>query len=589
MWSVFQEIHSLQTHNVELECARTSLVEEKASLVQTLKVHVPHCHDPVAVARSAQLLAVSQRLTQLLDCPSPRLSVLPPPARSADPVSLPLGIEVAAAPCAASPALSEDEDLRGTTPSSSSPPSPSSIPAVVHPALPLHSTPHHVAYKPLPSHSSSHTAPVLIPAATPFHRPLPPTSTSPSLSGYPGGAGMRTIASGQPEVAVVSDLRPSTRGLEMDAVAAAALREEFQRRYPFRVAASTQVRAPRTPSPSPSPTHVSDAASSASSFRGFQLPSPVSPPQHSPLLPFSGPGGPHSYHHHPSASLGGVLVPHSVPEQDSLGTGMEDCSAVDRECRSVPIAYPVSPPGGGGGFASETATFGNLHLHSPLISSGGGGLEREAGKVVRESQERTEMFPRVLRGVDRSSATLPSSSLQSGNRFAPGHFPSASETTSVRDSTVVHFRRGPVQRVASFHGTSLVSPAIEQLAPLNLSKRRNSEDCGLIHDGVERHFEAEASARGSGLHTWRGPSWLKREQADVVDDGEDDSDLPLNLVCREQPTVAERATRSLRDVGALNLIKRESVDVSGFQDDDDVTFASTSRKLTRYSSRDDVS
>nr|KAG5710733.1 hypothetical protein BaRGS_035135 [Batillaria attramentaria] len=69
--SLIQEIQMLQARNMECECAKTSLVEERDSLVETLRGHLPRCHDPVAIARSAQLLAFSRRLAHLLDCALP--------------------------------------------------------------------------------------------------------------------------------------------------------------------------------------------------------------------------------------------------------------------------------------------------------------------------------------------------------------------------------------------------------------------------------------------------------------------------------------------------------------------------------------
>jgi hypothetical protein len=72
-----QEIQGLQSRNVSLEGMMRGLLEERDSLVETLKGHLPVCQDSVAMTRSAQLLAFSHRLAQLLNFAVPAHLVSP--------------------------------------------------------------------------------------------------------------------------------------------------------------------------------------------------------------------------------------------------------------------------------------------------------------------------------------------------------------------------------------------------------------------------------------------------------------------------------------------------------------------------------
>lgn len=151
-----------------------------------------------------------------------------------------------------------------------------------------------------------------------------------------------------------------------------------------------------------------------------------------------------------------------------------------------------------------------------------------------------------------------------------------------------------MQRVASFHGVSASShgSAGDQLAPLNLSKRRKSEDFGSASPGLLGGESASSESQyhqlgafGSGLNNWPPPacggSLVKRESEEEV---------PLNLVCREQYPSASATTSSspsLRDMDsrvAPFTFSKHRQELGVIHDDDDLTSSTATSSASETTS-----
>ena len=724
---LLQEIQGLQARNGALEGAMGTLMEERDHLVRTLKGHMPRCQDAVAMARSAQLLAFSHRLAQLLDWALPRA---PPPPALASPSSLSPQDRTALA-----------VELQQAPPPTQPPPPP-------HTPLPAHKVRESSASS---SASSSHCVPVVSPtsaaaltlgagcltgypnpaAVSPPHPPPPPHHPPPDLPS-PGSAAASSLylggsvrshppmhgGGGQAERASGES---GNRELEIDAAAAAALREEIERRHrrhSLRVSApaspssdpasraSRPVYSPRSsppPLPHPAslpltPTHpfpspsrsLPPALSSPSGAHSLpaplhspvshslpaHLPSPSHPfpspslqPPHlsSPTLPFA----PHlssPSHPFPAQRLASPSTPrpsHLPLDTSGAGLAREACgypSSFSGASPEVTHRGPLSPAGGGpsplllgSGEARPEASGGAIKrpqsldlrgagiipkkdpalrgsplipkkdpaLRSPVIPKKDPALRspitpkkdpalRSPVIPKKDPALRSPLTPKkdpALRSPVIEQSPLPSAASSSLLTFPSSSSSSSASTSLLRSSGV--FKRGPVQRVASFHGVSASqttaggSGSGEQMAPLNLSKRRRSEDFGsacLVTGAGDFHagslFGDQGGSGFSGLHTWPPPGvsspWVKREEGGVE---EEEEEAPLNLVCRDQQQQPSATVTSGQAAAGLlpgpqrhhhpfAFVKREG-GLGVIRDDDDVMLTSPHpRRLFRYSSYD---
>jgi hypothetical protein len=137
--------------------------------------------------------------------------------------------------------------------------------------------------------------------------------------------------------------------------------------------------------------------------------------------------------------------------------------------------------------------------------------------------------------------------------------------------------------VASFHGVSgsghlATCPVVEQMAPLNLSKRRKSEDFGSAPPGPL------AGEGGFGLTTWPPPegSWMKRDS---------EEDAALNLVCREQQEMVSPSSSGpklgvIHDDDVPTTIASSAVRVTTPSSSSATDSPANVRKLMRFSSHD---
>ncbi|KAK7103239.1 bromodomain-containing protein 4-like [Littorina saxatilis] len=670
--TLIQEIQGLQNRNGSLEGAMGSLLEERDSLVRTLKGHMPCCKDSLAMTRTAQLLAFSHRLAQLLDWALPHR---PSGAPSSPPSDLSLGVELQAPP-------------------------------PVQPPPPPHT--------PLPPHKSVY--PPQSPVSIPYSVFSPPPDLSSPMSAR-GPIGQESMV-GEGDGGVGRDL-------EIDAAAAAVFREEIERRHhrhPFRVSAPASPSAhpgdavsasghplfssPRSSPPPPphsqpiTPTHHLPSSShslpphlhspsrslppshlpspshslpphlqspshslpphlqSPSTPFPSHLPSPSNPfpphlqspstpfpphlpsPSHSrppphlssPTLPFPShlPSPSTAFHPHlpsPSHSFPSPSTPFppqfpspSLPRPSHLSLDMSGGSGVGRESSAgfatptftaaspdKPHRPPISPPGSRGGSQGTIKRPQSLDLRgvgiipkkdpalrSPVIPKKDPALRSPiATTPKKDPAHRSPMTPKKDPAMRSPVIPKKDPAMRSPIIDSSPVLPSASSSTlpsasAFRSSGV--FKRGPVQRVASFHGVSGAGPpGLEQVAPLNLSKRRKSEDFGsLVESGSGTHPGDQGGY--SGQHTWPPPgvgTWVKRETEEEVA-------APLNLVCREQPSATVTSGVLERQEGASHSqqggyggVKREGLDV--VHDDDDVRLTSASfypRRLMRFSSYD---
>ncbi|XP_076442232.1 uncharacterized protein LOC143281129 isoform X2 [Babylonia areolata] len=618
--TLIQEIQGLQNRNGALEGALASLVEERDNLVRTLKTHLPHCQDSSAMTRSAQLLAFSNRLAQLLDwtipgpgpTSTPAVPVLPLP--STEPTVL---VEIQA-------------------------------PDPVQPPVPPHPHAHQTREASHHSLSSPSTPLPLGPAPPPaFPSPVGPSAPElPSPSTHYSPAGRTHVHGTGPSETV------SSRDLEIDASAAAALREGIERRHhrhSFRVSApasptfSAQSAShhsqfsprssppphpsslpitpthllpspshslpPPLPSPSsslppflPSPSHSLPAhlPSPSRSMPPFlsspahlpspshlpsplsHLPSPHLPSPHSHLpsphshlpspshslppplpSPHSHLPSPHSHLPSPSHSLPPPLPsPHShlpspshslpppLPSPSHSFPSRQSSPSVPR-----PSHLALDTSGGqrdtGNHLVSYTGTE-DESSRSPLSNPALLRSPKQSPSIVKRPQSldlrgvgiipkkdpalRSPVIPKkdpALRSpvIPKKDPALRSPTIPKKDpalrspiiESSPTPPVTATSTSGLRSSGM--FKRGPVQRVASFHGVSTQNPG-EQVTPLNLSKRRKSEDYGSM-TGDDSSDSQQTGL--SGHHTWPSGagSWIKREE---------ERELPLNLVCREQPS-----------------------------------------------------
>ncbi|KAL8592636.1 hypothetical protein ACOMHN_026566 [Nucella lapillus] len=428
--TLIQEIQGLQGRNGSLEGAMASLVEERDNLVQTLKGHLPHCQDSAAMTRSAQLLAFSNRLAQLLDwtIPGPSTAPVPLPSASSE-QSLVLEIQT---PTPAQTSSHAHSGLHSREPSSlqhglSSP----STPLGLGTAPPTFPSPGHHAAANLSSPSSAHYS-------------------SPSGRSHAHGSIL------PPHLPSPSHLFPSPHS---------------------------------TPS-APRPSHLALDPCGGGRDPGSQLVSYTGTGRESCKSPLSNPALLRSA----KTTPGIVKRPQSL---DLRGVGI--IPKKDPALRSPVI--PKKDPA----MRSPVIPKKDPALRSPTIP--------KKDPALRSPIIETSLVPPVT----------------------------ATSSSALRISGI--FKRGPVQRVASFHGVSGQN-AVEQETPLNLSKRRKSEDYGSMAD--EQNSSDGQQSGFSGLNTWPPPGpgpWVKQEE---------ERESPLNLVCREQPSATVTSGQGLLTPEASN-------------------------------------
>ena len=331
---LLQEIQGLQARNGALEGAMGTLMEERDHLVRTLKGHMPRCQDAVAMARSAQLLAFSHRLAQLLDWALPRAPPLPRhrlPLLPLPPGAHRPGRGAAAAPPPTQPPPPPHTPLP-------CPPGPRVVGVVVGVVLALR--PRRLAHQRrradprgrvldgVPQPCCRLSSPSSSPSPSPPTGPTQSRSAAASslylggsVRGHPpmhGGGGQAERSSGE----------SGSRELEIDAAAAAALREEIERRHRRH---SLRVSAPASPSPSPS----SDPASRASR--------PVYSPPFLPPLPLPHPASLPLTPTHPFPSPSRLPAPCPLLPVRPLPAGAPPLPRLPLPPRSPPLPLPPFP------------------------------------------------------------------------------------------------------------------------------------------------------------------------------------------------------------------------------------------------------
>ncbi|KAL8619826.1 hypothetical protein ACOMHN_025912 [Nucella lapillus] len=526
-----QEIHRLQTTNGGLQGDVSNLRQERARLVREVKGHLGQCHNSRALTRTARILAFSHRLLKLLDWIPPLTSVIPstaaPPTTGHTAAPPPTGHTAAPPPTGHTAAPPP-------TGHTAAPP-PTGHTAAGPPALPVG-----LQQSPRPAASHLHAVPVadtsssLCPGIVDIRHRSGDFGLQPALHRSIHSSG-RQQESSVPHQARAVDGKAvfGGRRLQIDVAAAAAFREGVERCH-------RRLQSPVWATASPVP-----AAPHGGPPQGRVQPSAMSPPSSPPPHASSQPATP-TVHHPPPASLNlsavSALVPasplpiHPVPALSSCSLPVSPCSPVwppsavcavrrgsgiershflkDSCTPDPPLQAEIPGPQGATVRADGVTPSKDPALRSPVLPKKNPFLRL----MITSPPEPSSHSPRIpkkdpaLRSpvLPKKDPALRTSGLRSPTipkkdpafRTLVVNHPASSASANGRPAAGESgvSRRGPVGGGAWATPTDVCS---DQLAPLNLSKRRRSEDlASLTMAGVGEAAGRQTGSGWSFLHTW---------------------------------------------------------------------------------------